>query len=156
MSVPREEIVDLALRYLSRNEIGDFPVKNDLFCLLMREVRADKILKEEEGWSFAGYGVCSGYTYDEEAKPHGKWLWMHFASLASFPPAAQVLKLQPPHVVKGRFQSADRSNEIRILKVVLDGPQKTVVETAKQDTTPKNENSTAENKIVAFRKKQPS
>jgi hypothetical protein len=77
---------------------------------------------------------------------------MHFASLSAFPPTAQVLKLQPPHVVKGRFSDADRTHEIRIIKVntknvlqFLNKPE----ETAPADEPPVIDDQ----KIVQFRKK---
>lgn len=117
MGLSKEKINNLALRYLSMEDIVDYPMDGDLFCLLMREAGTDKVLAEDEGWAFTGYGQCIGYTYDEEAKPVGKWLWMSFASLASFPPSLQTLRLQPPHVALGRFRSADGSQEIRIVKV---------------------------------------
>ncbi|MBN1578254.1 MAG: hypothetical protein JW913_16965 [Chitinispirillaceae bacterium] len=124
MGLSKEEIVDLALRYIPSKEVSDFPYDGDLFCLLIRQPPADRVPAEEEGWGFSGYGVCIGYSRDEEAKPPGKWLWMHFASLSSFPPVAQVLRLQPPHVIKGRFQSADRTHEIRIVKVTFTASDK--------------------------------
>lgn len=163
MDLSRPEIIDLAHRYVPAEELSDFPYNGDLFCLLVRPVPADRVLPEEEGWLFNGYGICLNYTYDEEAKPRGKWLWMHFASLSSFPPVAQVLRLQPPHIVKGRFQSIDRSHEIRMLKVAVVGDETThgIPATKKsvgsapskmqQDGTKRQ----AEN-IVAFRKKRPS
>ena len=120
MSLTRQEILDYAARYLTPGAVAEFPFNGDLFCLLGRELPEGKILAEDEGWLFQGYGVCAGYLLDEEAKPPGKWLWMHFVSLSTFPPAAQVLKLQPPHIVKGRFQNPDRTKEFRILNVRLD------------------------------------
>jgi hypothetical protein len=160
VGIPKNEIIDLALRYVSADEIADFPFDGDIFCMLSRELPPDRIVPEEEGWTFNGYGICTGYTFDEDAKPHGKWLWMHFASLALFPPVAQTLKLQPPHVVKGRFQSADRTHEIRIVKVSLaPGVSRRPVASAKQPpkkrTVRKKAPSPADN-IVAFRKKTPS
>ena len=119
VGLSKEEIIDLALRYVPSEEITDFPCHGNLFCLLIRQLPIDRVLAEEEGWAFNGYGVCTGYSYDEGTKPRGKWIWMHFASLVTFPPVAQVLKLQPPHIMKGRFQSADRSHEIRIVKVAF-------------------------------------
>ncbi len=163
MELSREEIIDLAIRYIPENEVTDFPHNGDLFCLLVRQLPADRVLAEEEGWGFNGYGVCLGYRFDEDAKPRGKWLWMHFASLASFPPVPQVLKLQPPHVVKGRFQSADRTNEIRILKVALVGDEAAGMITGKTESAvqPQKKKSTKKastpgDNIVAFRKKNPS
>lgn len=119
MGVSKKEIIELASRYISPEECIDFPCAGDLFCLFIRQLPNNAVLDEEEGWGFNGYGMCTGYSYDAEAKPMGKWLYMHFANLTAFPPVAQMLRLQPPHVVKGRFQSADRSNEIRIMKITF-------------------------------------
>ncbi len=121
MSLSRREIIDYASPYVESGEAVDFPFDGDLFCLIGRELPEGKTLTEEEGWSFQGYGTCMGYSLDLEEKPAGKWLWMRFASLASFPPAEQVFKLQPPHVVKGRFQNPGRTHEIRIIKIDLHG-----------------------------------
>ena len=117
MALSREEIIDYASRYVAAEAITDFPHDGDFFCLLCRELPEGKVLAEEEGWVFQGYGICSGYLLDDEAKPPGKWLWMHFLSLAVFPPAPQVFKLQPPHVVKGRFQDPARTREFRLVKM---------------------------------------
>lgn len=159
MSMTRDEIITLASRYIEDDDAIDFPMKDDTFCLLAREISHNTVLKEEEGWAFSGYGVCLGYLPDEQAKPVGKWIFMHFASLNSFPPSQQVLRLQPPHIVKGRFQNPERTREIRILKLVLGASDQnagqnneTIVEKSqseKQD--PKTVDVTK--KIVKFRKK---
>ena len=155
MGLARQDILDLARRYLSEEEITDFPFDGDLFCLLIRPLPVDRTPEEDEGWMFNGYGICLNYTYDEQTKPPGKWLWMHFTSLSSFPPAPQVLKLQPPHVVKGRFQSADRSHEIRIVKIAVTAEKnelKGSIPSAKKK--PKKTASGIKPKnVVAFRKK---
>ncbi|MBN1307976.1 MAG: hypothetical protein JXA18_08675 [Chitinispirillaceae bacterium] len=164
MGLSKEEIVDLALRYISPEAVADFPYHGDLFCLLIRPLPADRVLAEEEGWGFSGYGVCIGYSRDEEAKPPGKWLWMHFASLSSFPPAAQVLRLQPPHVIRGRFQSADRKHEIRMVKVTFTAPDKAPSppggNRTKTRQLPKRQSGPSAAKgaknIIAFRKKRTS
>jgi hypothetical protein len=150
MALSKQEIIDYASRYVGPGEAADFPHEGDLFCLLGRELRENVVLKEDEGWGFQGYGICLGYTLDREAKPPGKWLWMHFASLSVFPPASQVFKLQPPHVVKGRFQNPGRTMEFRILKVSLK-------KTGEAAPTPKDGSSSpagaAGGKILKFRKK---
>ncbi len=157
MGLSRDEILDLASRYTSPNEVSDFPFEGDLFCLLSRSISQEgqQPASEKDEWSFNGYGVCIGYTIDEEAKPKGKWLWMHFASLAVFPPVTQVLKLQPPHVVKGCFQSADRSSEIRIIKISTGNAPNTLENKLEH---PKVEMATQEvpndKKIIKFRKKK--
>lgn len=149
MSLTKQEIVDRAARYVQSEEITDFAYNGDLFCLLIRDIPENKVLSEEDGWQFNGYGICTGYTLDEEAKPLGKWLWMHFVSLETFPPTVQVIKLQPPHIIKGRFFNPQRTREIRILKVsVADEKLNRDDEGAKRVATPKE----SESKIVEFRK----
>jgi len=117
MNVTREEIIDFALRYISKDEITDFPEEGDLFCFLERRLPDNKVLKDNEGWNFAGYAICKGYAYDYESKPKGKWLWFYFTSLNTFPPTQQTFKLQPPHIAKGIFQDSQRSGEIKIIKI---------------------------------------
>lgn len=155
MGLSKEEILDLASRYTSPNEVIDFPFEGDLFCLLSRSISQSQPTSEEQDWSFNGYGICIGYTIDEEAKPRGKWLWMHFASLVTFPPVTQVLKLQPPHVVKGSFHSADRSSEIRIIKIstgnALNALEKKL-EPPKEEVV--SQEVADDKKIVKFRKKK--
>lgn len=156
MGLTRDEIIDLASRYTTQDELTDFPFDGDVFCILIREVPKDKVLQEEEGWAFRGYGICLGYVTDDEAKPAGKWLWMHFASLDTFPPGAQVLKLQPPHVVKGRFQNAERTHEIRMIKVSVKNAIGMPVNITSKQSEPENkiEEKQVQNKIVQFRKKK--
>lgn len=117
MSLARKDIINLALRYIPENEIADFPEEEDLFCFLERNLPENKVLKDNEGWTFAGYGICKGYDYDHKLKPKGKWLWFHFVSLNTFPPTRQFLKLQPPHIARGIFQNLKRSCEIKIVKI---------------------------------------
>jgi hypothetical protein len=119
MFVTRQEIIDYASRYVDPGEVVDFPMDSDLFCLVTKDLSGNTVYKDEDGWNFQGYGVCRGYTLDYEEKPLGKWIWMHYISLASFPPTGQVLKLQPPHVAKGRFQNPERTNEFRIIKIPI-------------------------------------
>jgi hypothetical protein len=155
----RQEILDYAARYLTPGEDAKFPFNGDLFCLLGRELPEGKILADEEGWLFHGYGICSGYLLDDEAKPPGRWLWMHFVSLAAFPPASQVLKLQPPHVVKGRFQNPDRTREFRILNIRLgigpEGENGIFMQPSGPSPEPRATllNESVEKKIVRFRRK---
>ncbi|MBD3421143.1 MAG: hypothetical protein GF398_13590 [Chitinivibrionales bacterium] len=120
--MPRDDIIELAMRYISEDEIVDFPAEDDLFCLVERPVRQqpDSGKEVSNEWQFAGYGICKGYTQDEDARPPGKWVWMHFVALSAFPPAKTALKLQPPHIVKGHFQNQNRSAEIKIVKVNTD------------------------------------
>lgn len=119
MPLSREEILDLALRYITPTEAGDFPMKDEMFCFLQRDIPENRVLQDHEDWAFSGYGICRGYEYDMESKPRGKWLWFSFMSLETFPPSEQHIRLQPPHVVRGRFQTPARDGEIRILKIDL-------------------------------------
>jgi len=117
MSLSREEIAELALRYIPEDEIIDFPQEEELLCFMERTVPKGKKLKDSEGWRFGGYGICKGYEYDFESKPKGKWVWFYFVSLNTFPPTKQCLKLQPPHIARGRFENADRSGEMKIVRI---------------------------------------
>ncbi|MFP4013273.1 MAG: hypothetical protein ACLFVQ_04245 [Chitinispirillaceae bacterium] len=153
MGISRDEIIDLASRYTPGEEITDFTFEGDVFSLLIREVPQDKVLSEEEGWSFSGYGICFGYSIDQEAKPAGKWLWMHFASLQDFPPVSQVIRLQPPHVVKGRFQNPERTHEIRILKVNFSNALSQAETPENKKEAPEQVQKQERGKIVQFRKK---
>jgi len=117
MSLTHDEILDLALRYVSKEEITDFPSENDLFYFMVRTLPKNKVLKDDEGWNFSGYAVCKGYDYDHETKPKGKWLWFYFISLNTFPPTKQQLRLQPPHIARGIFQNPERTNEIKISRI---------------------------------------
>ncbi len=123
MELTKDDIIDFALRYLSADEMADFPCPGDLFYFLIRTLSQNRNnIKDDEGWMFGGYGLCTGFSCDENEKPRGKWINMHFASLISFPPENQTLRLQPPHIVKGLFQSADRTYEIRIVKIDRESP----------------------------------
>lgn len=113
----REDIVEYARRYVPEAEQTDFPMDGDLFCLLQREIKPNETPNDKPKWDFAGYGYCLGYLLDDQAKPTGKWIWMSYVSLDSFPPSRRDLKLQPPHIVKGSFQSAERTTEIKIVRI---------------------------------------
>jgi hypothetical protein len=156
----RQEIIDLASRYTSPEEIVDFPHNSDFFCLLQRVLPDNAVLADDKGWAFAGYGICTGYVIDETEIPAGKWLWMRFVSLAAFPPVSQTLKLQPPHVAKGRFQSSDRKIEFCILKITTgqvhgaDGGLESTVEPFVRRQTGRRRSAKRDTgKIVEFRKK---
>jgi hypothetical protein len=152
----KQEIIDLASRYTSPEEIVDFPHDGDLFCLLQRVLPDNAVLADDKGWTFAGYGICSGYVIDETEMPAGKWLWMHFVSLAAFPPISQTLKLQPPHIAKGRFESPDRKIEFRILKIAAGqdpGAVRDREAVARGRIGKRKSGECDTGKIVAFRKK---
>jgi hypothetical protein len=149
----KQEILDHASRYVSAQDATDFVHDNDLFCLLARKLAPDKVPAADVGWGFQGYGICVGYTVDEQEIPAGKWLWMHFVSLATFPPSMQTLKLQPPHVVKGTYQNPQRTEEFRILKInVRDNTAPPKVQDA---TTPDPVESADRpaSKVLVFRRK---
>ncbi|MFC1584955.1 hypothetical protein ACFL5V_05365 [Fibrobacterota bacterium] len=110
-----DEIIDLASRYVPVDK-ADFPQEGELFYFLVRKLAENKVLKDDEGWMFSGYGQCRGYAIDEAARPRGKWLFMYYLDLSRFPPTDQALKVQPPHVVKGQFFSQDRTAEFRIVR----------------------------------------
>lgn len=117
MPLSRDEIMEYAARYISDSEQTDFVFNGDLFGFLVRELPENKVLKDDEGWKFAGYGICISYDLDLEAKPAGKWLWMKFYDLTKFPPQTEYLKLQPPHVVNGGFQHPARTMETKMIPV---------------------------------------
>jgi hypothetical protein len=151
MALTRQEIIEYASRYVAPEQVGDFPFEGDLFCLLDRKLIEGKELKDEEGWRFQGYGICSGYAIDGAAKPAGKWLWMHFVSLTAFPPSPQTIKLQPPHVVRGRFHDPSRTREFRILKVDLKKGSTISEKGIHQEAVPRKD--PVKGKIVPFRRK---
>lgn len=114
MSLTRDEILEYASPYLTDNDTAEFALPGDLFCMVTRALPSDTTPGENEGWRFAVYGVCTRYLLDEETKPAGKWIWFEFISLNTFPPQLTMLKLQPPHIVRGRFQSPTRTEEFRL------------------------------------------
>ena len=157
----REEITEYALRYISQDEVTEFPMDGDLFCFVERPSEPGILKKDDEGWHFGSYGVCTGYVIDEDARPLGKWIWMNYLGLNAFPPEPQVIKLQPPHVVKGQFQNADRTHEIRILRIPalkgipgqnpFGGDEVTFPEQPAQDSSTKPEASRSKQaKILQF------
>jgi len=151
MGITKDELLDLACRYIDSNEVADFPGENDLFFFTVRELIPNKVLGDDEGWMFRGYAYCHGYTFDEESKPRGKWMWMHFTDLSTFPPQRQTMKLQPPHIAKGKFQNPERTVEIRFLRIDMNNPVQPPVE--KEPQQPKSAENTDE-KIVQFRPKK--
>jgi len=158
----RDEIIDLASRYLSKEEIVNFPFNGDLFAILVRELPPDRILKEDEGWTFGGYGNCLGYSIDEDIKPRGKWLWMHFISLHEFPPVKEVIHLQPPHVAKGSFQTPDRAREVRFIRIDISNSAQIYENENIEEQTPPTQSpaqssskNNDEDNIIQFKTKKP-
>jgi hypothetical protein len=152
----KQEIIDLASRYTAPEEIVDFPGAGDLFCMMQRSSIETPPQGDDEGWKFAGYGLCTGYIIDDLEVPAGKWLWMQFTSLAVFPPLSQALRLQPPHVAKGRFQSQDRGTDFRIRKISpkdIQGETNVDDSPAKKKPEKKTSLGRGTGNIVAFRKK---
>ncbi len=159
MGLDRNEIIQYARRYVEEQDINEFPFDGDLFCLFSRQIPTDRVLDEEEGWNFGGYGITLKYEIDPEAKPAGKWIWFHFLSLASFPPAQQVIKLQPPHIVKGHFMSPDRLLETRIMRIPWQDALKKVrlEESFRLESNPKTrhkKNESNQSKVLKFPKKK--
>ncbi len=155
MPLSREEIIELALRYISEEEIADFPLEEDLFCFMERKVPEGKVLKESEGWHFGGYAICKGYEFDAESKPEGKWLWFNFVSLNTFPPTRQNLKLQPPHIAKGVFMNSDRSSELKMVRIpeyFLDADA--VPSDQNEDKKEESPDAPLEDKIIQFPQKK--
>jgi hypothetical protein len=149
MSLSRKEIIDYSLRYIPEQELVEFPHDGELFSFLQRDVAPDKARKDDEGWSFAGYGICLNYELDTEEKPAGKWIWFSFILLDTFPPKHSVMKLQPPHIAKGQFQNATRTAEIKILKIPL--PTKaTDAYAPKKSMSGKNVSGVSSAKLIQF------
>jgi hypothetical protein len=148
----KQDILDYASRYVAPEEAVDFAHNDDLFCILERNISPDKIQSGDEGWKFQGYGICVGYTVDGQEIPVGKWLWMHFVSLATFPPTVQTFKMQPPHVVKGGFQNPQRTEELKIVKINVHNSAATPP--TKNGTDAKTPDSPLPGeKVLKFRKK---
>ncbi len=125
MQLSKEDVISYATRYISQDDITDFPGPRDLFALMQREKETVRTADDGSGdtsadpsdWQFMGYGLCLGYQTDEEAKPAGKWVWFSYLYLGTWPPIKQHMRLQPPHVVLGRFSTSDRSKEVKIEKI---------------------------------------
>lgn len=111
-----EEIEDLASRYI---EVGKrtFPVPGELFYFQIRKIPQDRLLNEEEDWQFMGYAQLLSYVWDDSAKPRGRWLFLNYLDLSSYPPQNASVRLQPPHIVLGKYQTPDRAFDIRLKKV---------------------------------------
>lgn len=113
----KDEIIEYASRYVDADDVTDFPLAGDIFCFLQREIPDNRVLEDEEGWQFAGYAKLNAYELDMTAKPVGKWITIHYTSLAIFPPQLGEIRLQPPHIVLGIFSSPDRKYQTRLLRI---------------------------------------
>jgi hypothetical protein len=152
MGYTRQQIVELALRYVDEKEITDFPLPGDLFCFFHHDIAKSADREKAERWKFGGYGICLAYEIERNSKPEGKWLWFIYADLTVFPPAKQSIQLQPPHIVKGFFQNADRTSEVRIVKIGFrDGKiQSTEMAGTKSKRRGKHKESSGHPKILRF------
>ncbi|MGM0462495.1 MAG: hypothetical protein ACQEQ4_08780 [Fibrobacterota bacterium] len=104
------QVKELAARYVEEKDMQTIPDPGGLFYIL-HSFPGDT----ESGEVFGGYGIVRSYEADESAQPVGKWIFLRYLSLASFPPKEAELKLQPPHIALGRFQSPDRTVETRLI-----------------------------------------
>ncbi|MCL2844113.1 MAG: hypothetical protein FWE23_01470 [Chitinivibrionia bacterium] len=112
-SISTLEIRELALRYIDIDECATIPEREEAFALLVRPISA----KKKNEWRLACYGVVSDYTTDVDEEPYGKWINIKYLSLISFPPMPASIRLQPPHIAKGYFQSFDRTSETKIVAI---------------------------------------
>lgn len=143
-SISVDEIRELALRYIDENECGMSIRPKDVFVIQHRLLSLPTVFgkKKIEKWLFGGYGMLLDYTINPDEKPYGKWITMKYLSLASFPPKETEMRLQPPHIAKGYFQSFNRTSETRITPIGLP-------EILRSNDTSKNENG-KEAEILEF------
>ena len=152
MPLTKQEIIDYALRYIEHDDVVDFPEEGDVFFFMERELTLNSPDNVEKHWQFGGYGICSSYELDQESKPLGKWIWVYYLSLLSFPPQKLTLKLQPPHIAKGYFQNPERTMEIKIVKVESEEKveQQSSISDESEPSEPKRQ---PEGKIIQFPKR---
>jgi len=108
-----KEIRELALRYIDEDECTDIPDRHNIFAIFTRPIIKKKNAKNHD-WLLIEYGFLLDYITDPNEKPYGKWINMNYLSLNAFPPSRTSIRLQPPHIAKGYFQSFDRTHEMRI------------------------------------------
>lgn len=109
-----EDILDYAARYIDVSA-ADLIRPGELFAQFMRILDPKRVYKDEEKWQLIGYGLCSGYLADDTERPIGKWVFFEYWDLTHYPPQKITTRLQPPHIVLGKFQSFDRSTEFRMI-----------------------------------------
>ncbi|MGM0443996.1 MAG: hypothetical protein ACQEQV_07405 [Fibrobacterota bacterium] len=109
-----DEIRELAARYVERADMVDIPGPGELFYLEQTTAGDD-----DAAPLFGGYGIVHSYTADPAAEPRGKWIIMRYFSLAAVPPQETEIRLQPPHIALGRFQTPDRTARISIVPCSL-------------------------------------
>ncbi|MCX7726788.1 MAG: hypothetical protein N2053_08050 [Chitinispirillaceae bacterium] len=159
MSISKEEIIDLALRYISEDEITPFPDAGDFFAIFYKPLSGtEKIQREDKKVNFLFYGLCLDYFIDEQEKPYGKWILMSFLNFGHFPPIREAFKLQPPHIAKGKFQNSERTMEFYFFKIPIRGKIYTVEEELEDKDKKKMRASKKKTKkvdnIVKFEKKK--
>jgi len=106
-----EEIQEIASRYIDADDMVTVPEEGEVFAIFHRQLPDNKVLEDNEGWEFGGYGQLIEYELDMTANPVGKWITMHYTSLATFPPRIHEIRLQPPHIVLGRFTNPEKTFE---------------------------------------------
>lgn len=146
----KDEIINYASRYVNPGEEIDFPMEGDVFVLFIKK-------SADQQYSFSGYFVCEGYRLNHESKCEGSWLIMDFYSLSTAPPRKGIFHLQSPHVVKGKWDSADRSENFKMLKfdAVKNIPEElNQMGEQVQETKEEQVKDDSNCKILKFRKKQ--
>lgn len=109
----REKIIELAISVgEDPSKFIDFPSKEEVFVLLSTPIGV-----KDSPIVFNGYYRCDGYEIDYDYKPAGKWITMYQTNLSIYPPVKNHLRLQPHHIVLGRFQNQDRTVQFSILKI---------------------------------------
>jgi len=110
-----DEILEYASRYIDTR--GKDPVRpGEIFAQFARPLDQQKPMPDESAWEFLCFSLCTAYYLDDSAKPLGKWIFMEFWQLTNYPPTKASLRLQPPHIALGKFQNADRSLEIKMVR----------------------------------------
>jgi hypothetical protein len=145
--------LDLASRYISPNEAIDFPFEGDLFCLLSHSISQDQPASRRKVGYLTDMESVSVTPSMKKQNP-GKMALDAFCQSGCIPSGNPGVKTSTSHVVKGYFQSADRSHEIRIIKIstgnVLDALEKKLEHPKKEEAS---QQVPDDNKIVKFRRK---
>lgn len=153
MNISKKEIIELALKYITRNEIILFPDQGDFFALCYKSLS-----ELNKGYNLLFYGLCLNYSVDEMEKPYGKWITMEFLNFGSFPPHREILKLQPPHIATGKFQNPERTMELYIIKIPIRGQLNNIEEKIEPKVNKIEKKSQKKSKkldnIVEFRAKK--
>jgi len=155
MSLSKDEIISLASRYVEKEDMVDFAMPGEVFALFQKTDFDHQEKQDRKSWQFGGYFLCTGYEYDPQAKPEGKWIECHFIALISYPPQHSLFRLQPPHIVSGKFSSPDRTISFKMKKVQLDHPQNEAAEKSSELAQSRGETGEQKQnaKILTFPKK---